>query len=72
MPKVDDEAYRERLAHVTLAEPARTRDGRVILAEADPEWPLRYELAADGIRAALGEGVRLLEQSVKRQFVQAF
>jgi GrpB-like predicted nucleotidyltransferase (UPF0157 family) len=37
------------------------RPTTVVLADYDPSWPVRYDEAADGLRAALGPRLRLIE-----------
>jgi GrpB-like predicted nucleotidyltransferase (UPF0157 family) len=56
----DGETSEERLAAITIGERA-SLDGPIHLADYDPEWPHLFARQAERIRAALGEGVRLLE-----------
>src|SRR5215469_3483393 len=36
-------------------------DGQIVLVDYDPEWPRLFEREAELVRAALGDGVQLLE-----------
>jgi GrpB-like predicted nucleotidyltransferase (UPF0157 family) len=55
-----DALREEQIRAATVGEPARL-DGPITLVEYDPEWPRLFEREASRIRAALGDGVVLLE-----------
>ena len=59
-PPMSQATSEEALRAVTIGE-LPVLDGPVMLADYDPAWPVQFEREAGRIRAALGDGVRLLE-----------
>jgi GrpB-like predicted nucleotidyltransferase (UPF0157 family) len=59
---VDDPAD-EQVRRANVAGEPKRLDGPVLLAEYDPQWPMRFEREAGRIRGALGERVLLLEHT---------
>jgi GrpB-like predicted nucleotidyltransferase (UPF0157 family) len=52
----------DELRRITIGDPRR-HDAPITLAEYDPAWPEQYAREAEGVRAALGDRVVLLEHT---------